>query len=147
MKIKLLIICYLAFGYCFAQKTIKPLDFTYDSIPINTNIKIHDAVSFKNVVITFEKVLIDSRCPKDVNCVRAGEAKILLSIIEDGVFLKNKEVTIDAEGYIFASTNMCYRMKNYDIYITELYPYPKSKEKTKEASYNANFFVMRNYRQ
>ncbi|MFT5242518.1 MAG: hypothetical protein ACJA1H_000992 [Glaciecola sp.] len=147
MKFKFLIISYFTLGYCFAQKTIKPLGFTEDSISINTNIKLHDAVSFKNVVITFEEVLIDSRCPKEANCVRAGEAKILLSIFEDGVFLKKKEVTIDAEGYVFKNTNMFYKMKNYEIYATELYPYPQAKEKTKEESYNANFFVMRNYRQ
>ena len=37
-------------------------------------------VVFKDVAISFVKVLSDSRCPKNVQCVQAGEAKVLVRI-------------------------------------------------------------------
>ncbi|MEM5563492.1 hypothetical protein WNY78_00180 [Psychroserpens sp. AS72] len=136
----------LFFGCCHAQKLIKPLGFNKDSISINTNIKLHDAVSFENLIITFEKVIVDSRCPKGVQCVRAGEAKVLISIFEDGIFLENKVIIIDPEGYIFKN-NMFYKKKTYELYLSALHPHPKADEKITDETYNADFFVMRNYRQ
>jgi hypothetical protein len=147
VKLKILIIGYFTLAYGFAQKTIKPLGFTKDSLAINTNIKLHEAVSFEDLIITFEKVLVDSRCPKGVTCVRAGEAKILVSIFKDESFLEKKEVVFDAEGYVFENNNMFFKMKDYKIYATALHPYPNANETIRNESYNADFFVMRDYRQ
>lgn len=35
------------------------------------------------LALRFERVLSDSRCPEDVNCIQAGEIRILLTILED----------------------------------------------------------------
>ena len=42
------------------------------------------AVSGQDVRITFSRVTEDSRCPVDVTCVWAGDAKIELTIVRDG---------------------------------------------------------------
>lgn len=37
-----------------------------------------------DVTVTFQQVESDSRCPKDVNCIRAGEAVVLLALARAG---------------------------------------------------------------
>ena len=34
-------------------------------------------------IIKFKQVISDSRCPSDVTCIRAGEAKVLLEVFEN----------------------------------------------------------------
>ena len=41
-------------------------------------------VSGEDLVITFEEVTGDSRCPREVMCVWAGEAKIRIRMIQQG---------------------------------------------------------------
>jgi len=43
--------------------------------------------------IKFKKVISDSRCPKGVTCVWAGEVKILLEFYEDGKLKGEKIIT------------------------------------------------------
>ena len=50
------------------------------------------------VKITFLEVLEDSRCPKDVDCVWAGQARIKISIEEKGKASFEKEILFDALG-------------------------------------------------
>lgn len=50
------------------------------------------------VKITFLEVLEDSRCPKDVNCVWAGQARIKIRIKEKGKVATEQEVLFDALG-------------------------------------------------
>jgi len=50
------------------------------------------------VKITFIEVLEDSRCPKDVDCVWAGQAKIKISIKEKGKTAFEKEILFDGLG-------------------------------------------------
>nr|WP_321221184.1 hypothetical protein [uncultured Psychroserpens sp.] len=147
MRLKFILLILLISCSCYAQKTIKPLGFNKDSISIVTNIKFNNAVTFEDLIITFEKVLVDSRCPKDAQCVRAGEAEVLISIYKNGVFLDNKIVIIDGEGYIFKKNNMFYKLNNYELYLSALFPHPKTDEKIKDENYNVDFFVKKNYRQ
>lgn len=50
------------------------------------------------VKITFLEVLEDSRCPKDVDCVWAGQAKINIRIKENGKASFEKEILFDGSG-------------------------------------------------
>lgn len=130
----------------FSQEIIKPLDFVGDdSISFNTNIKIKEAVAFEKVKIVLEDVISDTRCPKNLRCDNIGEAIVLLKIYLDGKFLKDIKVSIDGEGYIFESRNMIYRIKDYKIYMSKLYPLPKANKKINKQLYNADFFVRKVY--
>lgn len=76
--------------------------------------------------IKFVKVLVDSRCPKNVNCVRAGEAKVLVAIYDNDTFVSNKELVIDASGIILKPNNVALTNELFSIYAVGLYPYPVS---------------------
>lgn len=130
-----------------SQNKIVPLGFTEDSISVNVNIKIKDAISFQNLLVTFEDVLSDARCPKDSHCKTIGNAKMLLTIYKDGQMLQKKEITIDGEGYIFENKNLIFKTEKYKIFASELYPRPSLSQEIPKESYNANFFVMRYYGQ
>ena len=47
--------------------------------------------------VTFVEVVEDSRCPANVVCVRAGEAKILIALTIDGIELKRVTLTLVPE--------------------------------------------------
>lgn len=51
---------------------------------------------FGDTQIKFKKVLADSRCPKNVTCVWAGEAKVLVEIYKEGILEATKELTFTA---------------------------------------------------
>lgn len=84
-----------------------------------------ELISFGNKSIRFKEVISDSRCPKEVLCVWAGEAKILLEIFENDVLLEEKIMTVNA-GNIplnFSAEGMSYSLNRI-----LLSPYPSMKE-------------------
>tara|TARA_R100000935_G_scaffold27623_1_gene47815 strand:+ start:3281 stop:3673 length:393 start_codon:yes stop_codon:yes gene_type:complete len=89
--------------------------------------------SFENKSVRFIKVVSDSRCPKDVTCIWAGEAKVLISISENGKEIEEKIISIrDANNLIlnFEDSEMLYSLN-----AIELYPYPTSKHKIEDSEY------------
>ena len=80
----------------------------------------------KEISIKFVKVLNDSRCPKEVNCVRAGEAKIVVAIYEYENFIREKELVIDASGLISDANNRAFSSTVFSIFVVGLYPYPSA---------------------
>lgn len=76
--------------------------------------------------ITFVEVISDSRCPVDVTCVWAGEAKILLAVYEKGEFLKNIVVST-AAGIL--PINFSEGATEVNISEIILLPYPNTKSK------------------
>lgn len=93
--------------------------------------------SYSNALMTikFDKVLTDSRCPKNVMCVRAGEAKVLVSVYEDGKFVTKKELIIDASNYISEENNSAFVSSLVSIYAVGLYPYPTTENPIPQQEY------------
>jgi hypothetical protein len=50
------------------------------SEPFNLRVGEAARVEDAEFTVTFQKVANDSRCPKDVNCIRAGEAVVVLAV-------------------------------------------------------------------
>ena len=73
-----------------------------------------------DLVLRFADVLEDSRCPTQVNCVWAGQARILVGVIEQGefagVFEMNTNPPLKLEAFTYAE---------YEIRLTALNPYPE----------------------
>lgn len=74
------------------------------------------------VTITFFEVLEDSRCPKDVDCVWAGQAKIKVRIKEKGVAPVEKVIIFDAIG----KDIVLHSSKKTVIKAVRLLPYPNT---------------------
>lgn len=68
-----------------------------DSIPTTSILKVDltQKVAFGDTLeVEFVKVISDSRCPKNVQCVWAGEAKVLVKIYRNGEFEEETQITI-----------------------------------------------------
>ncbi len=92
-----------------------------------------------DVIIKFLSVLEDSRCPTDVNCVWAGNAKIEVLITDKHGFSKKAvmNTTIGQKGD---------QHNGWAIYLTELTPLPKSGKTISQRKYVATFNVTRLHR-
>ena len=83
------------------------------------------------VTITFLEVLEDSRCPKDVDCVWAGQAKIKISIEEKGKASFDKEILFDALG----KEIVIHSSETAIIKAIALSPYPMTSMPKKDRAY------------
>jgi hypothetical protein len=92
-----------------------------------------------DVILRFLSVIEDSRCPTDVNCVWAGNAKIEVLITDKRGGTK-KAVMNTTRGPLGDQHN------GYAIYLTSLTPTPKSGKTIKKQSYVATFNVTRLFR-
>jgi hypothetical protein len=109
--------------------------FAKDSLSVSSFISFQKKVDFENYQIEFKNVVSDSRCPKDVMCIRAGEAKVLLSIFKNGAYIEDKEITIDANGYVMEENNLAFITNDFKIFGMNLKPYPTSKASISETDY------------
>ena len=109
--------------------------FAKDSLSVSSFLKFNQKVSFENYQVKFKKVVSDSRCPKNVMCIRAGEARVLLSIYKEGKFIEDQEITIDASGFVMDENNLAFNGKDFKIYGMTLRPYPKGTNSNKSENY------------
>ena len=100
------------------------------------NLCVGDALVFGNKSIQFKKVVSDSRCPKGVTCVWAGEVKILVEFYENGKFKGDK---------IIAGSNIrvgeFFNVEELTISGLAVLPYPKLNEKISSGEYSLNLKV------
>ncbi|WP_375239663.1 hypothetical protein [Aurantibacter sp.] len=91
-------------------------------------------IQVNSVSIELIKVLSDSRCPKGVNCIRAGEAKILVEIIEAGEIIKRKEIVIQAANHP-NNYPLVFEDRTIKVFAVDLLPYPVYNNKTEDKDY------------
>ncbi len=98
-------------------------------------------VQFEDISITFSKVIEDSRCPSDVTCVWAGQAKVLVAIITKGESIE-KELIFHgtATGNEKENTMFLIDNKKYIAYL--LSPYPKTTQSINQRDYFLNVLIL-----
>ncbi|MBR9913450.1 MAG: hypothetical protein GYB32_01275 [Algicola sp.] len=109
--------------------------FVKDSLSVSTTIKLDEIAQHANYQVQLKKIITDSRCPKDVMCIRAGEATVLVGIYKEGKHIKDREIIIHASGYVMEETNLVFRDLDQSIYGVALTPYPKTEEKIPDHTY------------
>ncbi len=81
-----------------------------------------ESVFLKNgYTLKFEKVIQDSRCPTNVDCVWQGEAKVLLLLKKDDILQEKKEIKLGGNN-----KEVSFTYGNKEIKIYNLAPYPAS---------------------
>lgn len=85
--------------------------------------------------LRFEDVISDSRCPSDVQCIRAGEAEVRLIATQAGV---DTALILVEEGLTSGLNVVDY--KNYTIEF-RLTPYPVSTRQLTDADYRLELTV------
>lgn len=103
--------------------------------------QVGDSFDFNERTILFKEVLVDSRCPSDVTCVRAGEAKILVEIFEGEKSLGKEIITLGANVNSFKTSLAKFFEKEFDIEFLSLSPYPKTSRKIKASDYQLKLKV------
>lgn len=89
-----------------------------------------EMLDFGSTQIKFKEVISDSRCPKDVSCVRAGEGKALIEIYKKGILDSKKEVTFSSIKKQLEIVNTQFLKVNAML----LQPYPESTSVIKDKS-------------
>jgi hypothetical protein len=99
---------------------------TIDTEIILLNYK--ESIDIGDVNLKFEKVLTDSRCPSDVNCICAGEAIVLVDVYNKGEHIYDKELIMDTSGTLSDSNNLIFASDTIKVFSSKLFPYPKTTE-------------------
>lgn len=99
-------------------------------------LKVGQQISIKEagLKISFASVAEDSRCPKDVKCIWAGNGKIVIKISKGG----NKATELQLNTGLEPKQ---LRFDEYDIKLVQLNPYPQSKSRIKPDSYAVTLMV------
>jgi len=100
-----------------------------------------ESFNFEKKTIRFKEVLVDSRCPSDVTCVRAGEAKIMVEIFTNGDYLGEETISVGASPNSFVTYLEKYFQQDYAMEILSLSPYPKISRKIKASDYQLQLKV------
>jgi hypothetical protein len=94
----------------------------------------------KQKIVTRDKLKIkfvsveDSRCPKEVNCVWAGNAKITIKVTNR----KGESKTFDLNTNLETKS---VKFEGYEIKLGSVVPYPKADAPTGQNDYTASFIV------
>ena len=86
--------------------------------------------------ISFSRVVSDSRCPVDVNCVAAGEARLALRLSVGADAPVEREVRVDSGGVELS-------FSSYSIRALALLPYPRSDRTPRPEEFVATFSATR----
>ncbi|NNC49397.1 MAG: hypothetical protein HKO01_02555 [Flaviramulus sp.] len=90
------------------------------------------SLNIDNVEVKFVKVLQDSRCPKGVTCIWAGEVIVLVDVFKEGKKFETQKITINSKiplksrfGNLFSSDDVTISALNvqpYPIYDKKINP-------------------------
>lgn len=113
----IVLICFCAFAK--AQNTTSKEEKVP---PLEIKLGVGESQQINEVEITFLRVIEDSRCPKDVDCVWAGEAKIKVLVKEKGTEAVEKELVFNSIGKAIV---LC-KTESVAIKAVRLSPYPET---------------------
>ena len=88
-----------------------------------------------DTAVTFARVVSDSRCPVNVNCIWEGNAQIEVAVECAG---RTETVELNTTG-----PKQSAEAEGYSIKLIELKPVPRASEKTKPAEYKATLELKR----
>ncbi len=99
--------------------------------------------------IKFKKIISDSRCPKRVSCIWAGEVKVLVEFYQDGKFKGEKLITgsnysagnANITGATDISTAEFFKNSQFVIKRVVVMPYPEAGYKIGEEEYSLQLVV------
>jgi hypothetical protein len=115
-------------------KSFKPDTFKSETIALRNGTQ--RTVARGELTIKFVTVVEDSRCPVDVNCVWAGNAKIQVKVTDHRGRTKIMELNTNAEPKVD-------QLGRYAISLMNLTPKPTQNRKHTPSRYNARLSIQR----
>lgn len=115
----------------FAMAACTTDEVTIAKLGDNFDLKVNQSVSFTDNSSTIDTKLVtiaDSRCPQDVQCVRAGEAIVTLNVQVGQEKFEGVKVCIQCEKAMGITETAEVKAKNrtYKINLKAVNPYPKA---------------------
>jgi hypothetical protein len=90
----------------------------------------------ERVQVGFSRVTSDSRCPRDVQCIQAGEASVLATVTPPGGATAQLELKTTPGGASATAVE-------YVLTLSRLEPVPVSTRETRPADYRATLMLTR----
>jgi len=116
ISLYIVLICFCA----FAKAQNETPEEVVDTVEIKLGVG--ERQEIKTIEVTFLEVIEDSRCPKDVECVWAGQAKIKIRVKEKGKESIEKEIVFNASG----KSLYVHKTETVVIKAMRLSPYPET---------------------
>ena len=89
IKQGLFLLCFFSFLTAFSQDSVY---VKVETPKLVAKLFLGKTYHIEDVQIKFSDVLSDSRCPEDVTCVWAGEAIVLVDILQNGTLQEQKKL-------------------------------------------------------
>ncbi len=120
MKKTIFLIFILVSSVIFSQEN------SVEAPKIVIKIPLGESIQLENVYIKFVEVLEDSRCPKNVTCVWAGRARVLVEVTESGKHVQQKELLFGQTKQGEIINNILFTTEDSEIKGITLKPHPTS---------------------
>ena len=120
MKKTIFLIFILVSTIIFSQENSVEVPKIVIKIPLG------ESIHLENVSIKFVEVLEDSRCPKNVTCVWAGRARVLVEVTESGKHVQQKELLFGQTKKGEIINNILFTTEDSEIKGMTLKPHPNS---------------------
>ena len=125
----------LVFTICFAGYTVAAVPQKGETITVKVNREKRE--SHSKITVRFVEMLEDSRCPTDVQCIQAGNAKIKVRVSRNG---RSRMMELNTgrpnEPSIF---------EGYELKLTALTPEPRSNIRINRNGYLATIAIHKAY--
>jgi len=108
---------------------------------IVTKLKVGDSYTSQNRAIKFIEVLNDSRCPVDVSCVWAGQAKVRIGVYEKDKLIEEFQIIVGAKGITPDTPKELVQLEDKKIMGYNLTPLPISSSPTNPEDYFLELLV------
>ena len=134
MKLPCLLLLLFFTGASLAQDSTEVTSYTSELMP-------GEFLEFGQRSIRFKELISDSRCPEDVTCVWAGEAKVLVELYEKGKLCGEEILVISCGGQASVLLENLFAGAAYKITGFNLQPYPNTSVKIKPSDYTLSLNV------
>ena len=106
----------------------------------SSTLEVGQSLDFEGRSIRFKKLISDSRCPKGVTCIWAGEAKVLVEILDDGEVCGVRELTLSGASEAI-SLQKLFPGESISLLPAVLAPYPEIDKQISQEEYRLSLKV------
>ncbi|APX98852.1 hypothetical protein [Lacinutrix venerupis] len=138
MKKLLLIFAVLIINSVFAQDSTS---VKVDAPKIVSKLMYGSTIKVENIEFKFVAVESDSRCPKGVQCVWAGEAIVLVDVFENGKKIEQKRLVFSPSSQLQNALGNLFSSEKLKVSGLNIAPYPEHGTKIKAEDYYVQLSV------
>lgn len=92
-------------------------------------------IAFEDLAFKFVAVESDSRCPKGVQCIWAGEAIVLIDVFKNGKKIEQKQLSFSPTAQLKNALGNLFSSEKLIISGINIGPYPEYRDKIKPEEY------------